>query len=79
MLTLTRGLLESETELREFSAKFVFCCPGYQHSGLLVTWTALGFHCGAGFSLVVVSEGYSVVVLLRLLAAVSSLVVELGF
>lgn len=40
---------------------------------------ALGFRCGAGFSLVVVSEGYSVVVLLRLLAAVSSLVVELGF
>jgi len=44
-LTLTRGLLESETELREFSAKFVFCCPGFQHSGLLVTWTVLGFHC----------------------------------
>ena len=28
---LTGGLLESETGLRELSAEFVFCCPGFQH------------------------------------------------
>ena len=29
---LTGGLLESETDPRELSAEFVFCCPGFQHN-----------------------------------------------
>ena len=33
LLTLTGGLLESETGLRELSAEFVFHCPGFQHNG----------------------------------------------
>ena len=37
---LTGGLLESETELRELSAGFVFHCPGFQHEG---PSRALGF------------------------------------
>ena len=41
--TLTGGLLESETEPRELSAESVFCCPGFQLHGLLVTSPALGF------------------------------------
>ena len=41
--TLTGGLLESGTELRELSAEFVFHCPSFQHDGLLVTSPALGF------------------------------------
>ena len=41
--TLTGGLLESETELHELSAEFVFCCLNFQHAGLLVTFPALGF------------------------------------
>ena len=32
-LTLTGGLLESETGLRDLSAEFVFHCPGFQHDG----------------------------------------------
>ena len=32
-LTLTRGLLGSETGPRELPAEFVFCCPGFQHNG----------------------------------------------
>ena len=32
-LTLTRGLLGSETGPRELSAEFVFRCPGFQHDG----------------------------------------------
>ena len=35
--------MESKTELQELSAKFFFSCPGFQHTGLLVTSTALGF------------------------------------
>ena len=27
--TVTRGLLESETEPHELSAEFVFCCPSF--------------------------------------------------
>ena len=27
----------------ELSAEFVFCCPSFQHAGLLVTSPALGF------------------------------------
>ena len=38
----------------------------------------LGLHCCVGFSLVVVSKGYSVVVVHGLLIAVVSLVVEHG-
>ena len=38
----------------------------------------LGLHCCVGFSLVVVSKGYSVVVVHGLLIAVVSLVVEYG-
>ena len=41
--TFTGGLLESETELRELLAEFVFCCPDSQHTGLLVTFPELGF------------------------------------
>ena len=41
--TLTRGLLESETEPRELSAEFVFHCPSFQHVGLLVSSPVLGF------------------------------------
>ena len=41
--TLTGGLLESEAELHELSADFIFLCPGFQHDGLLVTSLALGF------------------------------------
>ena len=41
--TLTEGLLESETEPCELSAEFVFHCPGFPHTGLLVTSTVLGF------------------------------------
>ena len=41
--TLTRGLLESETEPCELSAEFVFHCPGFQDDGPLVTSLALGF------------------------------------
>ena len=41
--TFTGGLLESETELRELSAEFVFRYPGFQHAGPLVTCPALGF------------------------------------
>ena len=41
--TLAGGLLESETELRELSAQFIFHCPSFQHAGLLVTSPALGF------------------------------------
>ena len=41
--TLTGGLLECETELCELSAEFAFPCPGFQHTGLLVTSPALGF------------------------------------
>ena len=37
------GGLESEAEPCEISAEFVFCCPGFQHSGLLITSVALGF------------------------------------
>ena len=33
LLTLTRGLLGSETGPRELSAEFVFHCPGFQHDG----------------------------------------------
>ena len=40
---LTGGLLESETEPRELSAELVFCYPGFQHAGLLVTSPELGF------------------------------------
>ena len=43
--SLTRGLLESEVELHELSAEFVFCCPGLQHDGPLGTSLALGFLC----------------------------------
>ena len=32
-LTLTGGLLGSETGPRELSAEFVFHCPGFQHDG----------------------------------------------
>ena len=32
-LTLTRGLLGSETGPHELSAEFVFRCPGFQHDG----------------------------------------------
>ena len=32
-LTLTSGLLGSETGPRELSAEFVFRCPGFQHDG----------------------------------------------
>ena len=39
--TLTGGLLESETELRELSAEFVFAVPVSRT--LLVTSSALGF------------------------------------
>ena len=37
--------MESETELRELSAEFVFLfrCPGLQHDGPLVSSLALGF------------------------------------
>ena len=41
--TLTGGLLESETEPREVSAEFFFCCPSFQHYGLLVTSPVLDF------------------------------------
>ena len=41
--TLAGGLLESETELRELSAQFIFHCPSFQHAGLLVIFAALGF------------------------------------
>ena len=41
----SKDLLESETELRELSAEFVFRCPSFQHAGLLVTSPALGFLC----------------------------------
>ena len=37
------GLLESVTETCELLAEFVFCCPGFQHAGLLVTFPELGF------------------------------------
>ena len=40
---LTGGLLESEAELHELSAEFVFRCPGLQHDGPLGTSLALGF------------------------------------
>ena len=40
---LTGGPLECETELCELYAEFVFHCPGFQHTGLLVTSSALGF------------------------------------
>ena len=40
---LTRGLLESETELHELSA-VCLCCPGFQHTGFLVTSTVMCFH-----------------------------------
>ena len=43
--TLTRGLLESETEPHELSAEFVFCCLGFQHDRPLVTSSVLGFLC----------------------------------
>ena len=43
--TLAGGLLESETELRELSAQFIFHCPSFQHAGLLVTSPALDFLC----------------------------------
>ena len=32
-LTLTGGLLGSETGPHELSAEFVFCCHGFQHDG----------------------------------------------
>ena len=32
-LTLTGGLLESETEPCELFAEFIFHCPGFQHDG----------------------------------------------
>ena len=35
--------MESETEPRELSAEFVFCCTGFQHAGLLVISPVLGF------------------------------------
>ena len=41
--SLTRGLLESEAELRELSAEFVFHSPGLQHDGPLGTSLALDF------------------------------------
>ena len=54
--TLTRGLLESETEPHELSVKLVFVVlvsstlsfsslplGGFQHAGFLVTSTGLGF------------------------------------
>ena len=41
------GLLESGTELCELSAEFFvfcfFCCPSFQHVGLLVSSPVLGF------------------------------------
>ena len=37
--------MESETEPRELSAEFVFCCPSFPHAGLLVTSPVLGFLC----------------------------------
>ena len=43
LLPSTGGLLESETEPRELSAGFVFCCPGFQHNKPLVTSPVLGF------------------------------------
>ena len=43
--TFTGGLLESETELRELSAEFLFHCPGFWHDGPLLTSPALGFLC----------------------------------
>jgi len=39
----------------------------------------VGLHCSAGFSLAAASEGYSVVVVCRLLIAVASLAAEHGF
>ena len=30
--------------LCELSDEFVFCCPSFQHTGLLITSPALGFH-----------------------------------
>ena len=41
--TVTGGLLESETELHELTAEFVFRCPGFQHAGLLVSSLVLRF------------------------------------
>ena len=35
--------MESETEAHELSAEFIFCSPGFQHTGLLVTSPVLGF------------------------------------
>ena len=35
--------MESETEPHELSAEFIFCCPGFQHDGPLVTSLVLGF------------------------------------
>jgi len=44
----------------------------------LLFLAVLGLRCGAGFSLVVASGGYSLVVACRLLTAVASLPVEHG-
>ena len=41
--TLTGGLLESETELCELSAEFIFRCPSFQHDGPLVSSLELRF------------------------------------
>ena len=38
-----RGLLESETELRELSAELGFQCSSFQHAGLLVPSPGVGF------------------------------------
>ena len=46
LLTLTRGLLESETELRELSAKFVFAVPDSSTLGFLLLglhWVSIAF------------------------------------
>ena len=37
--------MESETELRELSAEFVFLCPSFQHDGPLVSSLELRFLC----------------------------------
>ena len=35
--------MESETELRELSAEFIFLCPSFQHDGPLVSSLELRF------------------------------------
>ena len=41
-------------------------------------WAVLGLHCCAGFSIVAVSAGYSLVVVCGLLIVMASVVVEHG-